>query len=57
MLTAVVQVPMLEVAAEEDFRQQSAVCRIRGVGDHRWREGVPRWSVQYVSETATYHER
>ena len=48
---------MLEVVAEEGFRQQSAVCRIRGVGDHRWREGVPRWSVQYVSETATYHER
>ena len=57
MLTVVAQVPVLEVVAEEGFRQQSAVCRIRGVGDHRWREGVPRWSVQYASETATYHGR
>jgi hypothetical protein len=43
MLTVVAQVLGLEVAAAGDFRQRSAVCRIRGVGDHRWREGVPRW--------------
>ena len=57
MLTVVAQVPVLEVVAEEGFRQQSAVCWIHGVSDHRWRKGVPRWLVKYVSETATYHRR
>jgi hypothetical protein len=56
MLTGAVQVLMLEVAAEGGF-QQSAVCRIRGVGDHRWSEDVPRWQLQCASGTATYRGR
>jgi hypothetical protein len=57
MLTVVAQVPVLEIATEGGFRPQNAVCRIRGVGDHRWREGVPRWSVQCASGRATCHGR
>jgi hypothetical protein len=55
MSTVVAQVP-IEVGAEGGFQQRNAVCRIRGVGDHRRSEDVPRWQqLQYVSGTATYH--
>ena len=37
----VVEVPVPEVAAEGGFQQQSATCRIRGVGGRRWHEDVP----------------
>ena len=56
MLTVAVQWLMFEIAVEGGF-QLSAVCRIRGVGDHRWSEDVPRWQLQCVSVTATYHGR
>jgi len=42
MSNVVVQMLALEHAAEEHFRQRSVVCRIRGVGDHKWREDGPR---------------
>ena len=35
MLIVVAQVLVLAIAAEGGFRPRSAVCRIRGVGDHR----------------------
>jgi hypothetical protein len=54
MLTVAVQLLMLEVAAEGGF-QRSAMCRIRGVGDRRWSEDVPRSQLQCASGTATYH--
>jgi hypothetical protein len=45
---------MLEVVEKGGF-QQSAVCRICGIGDHRWSKDVPCWQLQCASGMAIYH--